>query len=57
MEEQNPHPLSPREQLLLIMTAIIVAGMAANYSTTCPSTSHIYVAQGVVRDIFKIVLK
>ena len=57
MEEQNTQPLSSKEQLFLIMTSIIVAGMAANYSTTCPSTSHIYVAQGVVMDIFKIVLK
>ena len=57
MEEQNTQPLSTREQLFLIMTAIIVAGIASNYSTTCPSTSHIYVAKGVVRDIFKIVLK
>lgn len=57
MEEQNTQPLSAREQLFLIMTAIIVAGIASNYSTTCPSASHIYVAKGVARDIFKIVLK
>lgn len=57
MEEQNKQPLSSREQLFLIMTAIIVAGMASNYSTTCPSTSHICIAKGVARDIFKLVLK
>ena len=57
MEEQTPKPLSPREQLFLIMTSIIVAGIASNYSTICPSTTHIYVAQGVARDIFKVVLK
>ncbi len=57
MEEQNTQPLSSREQLFLIMTTILVAGMAANYSTACPSTSHIYIAKGVARDILKIVLK
>ncbi len=56
MEEQNTQPISNREQLLLIMTAIIVAGIASNYSTTCPSTSHIYIAKGVAQDILKIVL-
>ena len=54
MEEQNAQPLSPRDQLLLIMISIIVAGMASNYSTVSPTTTHIYVAQGVARDIFKI---
>ena len=57
MEEQNHTPLSTREQLSLVLVAIIVAGMAANYSTSCPANSHIYIAKGVVRDIFKIVQK
>ena len=57
MEDQNTKPLSSREQLILIMTTIIVAGMAANYSTACPGHSHIYIAKGVARDILKIVLK
>lgn len=57
MEEQNTQPLSPRDLIILIMTSIIVAGMASNYSTVSPTTTHIYVAQGVARDIFKIVLK
>lgn len=57
MKEQIPQPHSSRELLLLLMTTIIVAGMAANYSTSCPATSHIYIAKGVARDIFKIVLK
>ena len=57
MEEQNTQPISDREQLLLIMTAIIVAGIASNYSTISPSSSHVYVAKGVAQDILKIVLK
>ena len=57
MEEQKPRTLSEREQLLLIMTAIIVAGMASNYSTVSPTSSHIYVATGVAKDILKIVLQ
>ena len=57
MEEQNTQPISNREQLLLIMTAIIVAGIASNYSTISPSSSHVLVAKGVAQDIFKIVLK
>ena len=57
MEEQNHTPLSIREQLSLVLVAIIVAGMAANYSTPCPTTTHIYIAQGIAKDILKIVLK
>ena len=57
MKEQIPQPHSSRELLFLLMTTIIVAGMAANYSTTCPGASHIYIAKGVAKDILKIVLK
>lgn len=57
MEEQTPKPLSTREQLFLIMIAIIVAGIASNYSTIYPSTTHISIAQRTVKDIFKAVLK
>ena len=38
-----------REQLLVLTSAIIVAGIAANYSTVGPSTSHVYIARGVAR--------
>ena len=57
MEEQNHTPLSTREQLSLVLVAIIVAGMAANYSTVSPTPTHIYIAQGIAKDILKIVLK
>lgn len=50
MEEQTPTIiLMSREQLLVLTTAIIVAGIAANYSTVCPSTSHIYIGREVAR--------
>ena len=38
-------------------SAIIVAGIASNYSTVCPSTSHGIVARSVARDLLDSVLK
>ena len=45
--------ITPREQLFIITTAIILAGLAANYSTTRPS---IILAQGYARDILDNIL-
>ena len=57
MKEQTPTIiLVSREQLLVLTTAIIVAGIAANYSTVCPSTSHVYIARGVARFILESTL-
>ncbi|MBO4561257.1 MAG: hypothetical protein J5705_04735 [Bacteroidaceae bacterium] len=52
-EEKN---ITQREQLWIITTAIILAGITANYSTVSPSSSHIIVAKGVARDILANIL-
>lgn len=57
MEEYNPNPISDREQLLILATAIIIAGMASNYSTVCPSTSHLLVAKSLAQDLLDSILK
>lgn len=46
-------PITQREQLFVITTAIIVAGLAANYSTVSPS---IILARGLARDILDNIL-
>ena len=53
MEEKT---ITPREQLWIITTAIILAGITANYSTVSPSSSHIIVARGAARDILASIL-
>ena len=50
MEEKK---ITQREQLFIITTAIILAGMAANYSTTSPS---IILARGYAKDILDNIL-
>ena len=50
MEEKK---ITQREQLFIITTAIILAGMAANYSTVSPS---IILAKGLARDILDNIL-
>ncbi len=45
--------ITQREQLFIITTAIILAGLAANYSTTRPS---IILARGYARDILDNIL-
>lgn len=54
MEEEKT--ITPREQLWIITTAIILAGIASNYSTVSPSSSHIIVARGAARDILATIL-
>ena len=54
MEEEKT--ITPREQLWSITTAIILAGITANYSTVSPSSSHIIVARGAARDILASIL-
>ena len=53
--EQNAITLS-REQLLVITSAIILAGIAANYSTVSPST-HSTIAMSLARELMGDFLK
>ena len=57
MEEHTLIISFDRKQLLFLASAIIVAGIASNYSTVCPSTSHGIVARSVARDLLDSVLK
>ena len=57
MEEQTSIIILTSEQLLILTTAIIVAGMAANYSTIRPSSSHAIVAIAVAQDLMDRILK
>ncbi len=45
--------ITPREQLFIITSAIILAGLAANYSTVTPS---IYLARGLASDLLDNIL-
>ena len=54
MEEEKT--ITHREQLWIITTAIILAGITANYSTVSPSSSHIIVAKVAARDILATIL-
>ena len=55
MEEKKI--LSEQEKLLFICSSIIVAGMASNYSTVCPSETHALIANGVAEKLMEIILK
>ena len=54
MEEEKP--ITPREQLWIITSAIILAGIVSNYSSVGPSFSHIIAAKGAARDILESIL-
>ena len=49
--EKEPILISEKERLLILTTAIIVAGIASNYSTICPSESHFLIARSLARTI------
>ena len=51
MEEEKT--ITPREQLLVITSAIILAGMASNYYTTRPS---IILARGYAKELLDNIL-
>ena len=51
MEEEKY--ITPREQLLVITSAIILAGLASNYSTTRPS---IILARGYAKELMDNIL-
>ena len=57
MEEQNTQPLSTRDQLLFLASAIIIAGIASNYSTVSPTSTHLLVAQGLAQSLLDSILK
>lgn len=52
MEEDKT--ITPREHLLIITSAIILAGKAANYSTVFPS---ITLARGLAEELLDSILK
>ena len=54
MEEEKA--ITKREELLVIASAIIIAGIAANYSTICPSNSHLWVARRLARELLNSIL-
>ena len=54
MEEEKT--ITQREQLLVITSAIILAGIVSNYSSVGPSFSHILAAKGAARDILDSIL-
>ena len=57
MEDQKTIIIMDKETLLFLASAIIVAGIAANYSTVCPSDSHALVAKGVAQRLMDSILK
>ena len=57
MEEQNITIYLDRKQLLFLASALIVAGIASNYSTVCPSTTHAIVARSVAEELLNRILK
>ena len=57
MEEKNITIYLNREQLLFIAAVIILAGIASNYSTVCPSTTHAIVARSAAEDLLNRILK
>ena len=56
MEEQTTIILD-KEQLLILCSAIIIAGMASNYSTVSPTSTHLLVAQGLAQSLLDSILK
>lgn len=49
--------ISQKDQLLVITSAIILAGMAANYSTVSPSSTHTAVARVRAKELLDDILK
>ena len=57
MEEKNITIYLNKEQLIYLASAIILAGIASNYSTVSPSTSHALVAKCAAEDLLNRILK
>lgn len=56
MEEQTTFILT-KEQLLIICSAIIIAGIASNYSTVSPTSTHLLVAKGLAQSLLDSISK
>ena len=56
MEEQTTIILD-KEQLLILCSAIIIAGIASNYSTVSPTSTHLLVAQGLAQSLLNSIQK
>ena len=56
MEEQTTIILN-KEQLLIICSAIIIAGIASNYSTVSPSISHSCIAKNLAQSLLDSISK
>ena len=54
MEEEKT--ITQREQLWIITSAIILAGIVSNYSSVGPSSSHSVVGKAAARDILDSIL-
>ena len=54
MEEDKT--ITPREQLWIITSAIILAGIVANYSSVGPSSTHIIVAKVTAKNLLENIL-
>ena len=48
--------ISTRDQLLILATAIILGGIASNYSITYPSSSHLCMAKGLAKELLNSIL-
>ena len=57
MEDQKTIIILDKETLLFLATAIILAGIASNYSTVWPSETHELAAKGVARHLMDSILK
>ena len=56
MKEENPLKISTRDQLWILTAAIILGGMASNYSTVSTSTIHIIVAKCAAKELIDRIL-
>lgn len=48
--------ITTRDQLLVLATAIILGGIASNYSITYPSSSHLCMAKGLAKELLDSIL-
>ena len=56
MEEQTT-PILTKEQLLILCSSIILAGIASNYSTVSPSVSHSCIAKDLAQSLLDSISK
>ena len=56
MEEQTTIILN-KEQLLILCSAIIIAGIASNYSTVSPTKTQVLVAQNLAHSLWDSISK